>query len=180
MSAVDTLLERNHRFAATGRYEGLSLFPRMTTLVIGCVDPRVDPAAVLGLELGDALVLRNLGGRWTPDGLRTMAALRAIAQAEGFAPGGFNLVILHHTDCGITRLSGERDLLSAVFGVGADETEAMAVHDPVASVAVDVAAVKANPMLPASFVVSGLVYDVATGRIDVVVPPSPLRAAEAG
>jgi carbonic anhydrase len=176
VTTLDTLLDRNRRFAATNPPADLRLFPKLETIVISCADPRVDPAAILGLRLGDALVIRNLGGRFTPDTLQTMAALGMIARAEGTSPGpGWNLVVLHHTDCGITRLGEHAGLLAAVFGIDPAELEGKAIGDPVAAVAADVAAIKANPFLPASFLVSGLVYDVATGLIDVVVPPAPLR-----
>jgi carbonic anhydrase len=179
VTTVDTLIDRNHRFAASGLYAGPQMFPKLQTMVIGCVDPRVDPAAVLGIELGDALVIRNLGGRFTPDTFQTMAALRMIAQAEGATPGpGWTLIVLHHTDCGITRLGEHPGLLANVFGVDPGDLAAKAVSDPAAAVAVDVAAIKANPFLPGAFLVSGLVYDVATGLVDVVVPPALLRPAE--
>jgi carbonic anhydrase len=179
MTTVDTLLDRNRRFAASGLPADLPLFPTLQTMVIGCIDPRVDPATILGLELGEALIIRNLGGRFTPDVLQTMAALRAIAQAEGASPGpGWNLVVLHHTDCGITRLGEHTGLLASVFGVEPADLDGKAVNDPAAAVAVDVAAIRENPFLPAAFLVSGLVYDVATGLIDLVVPPAPLRAED--
>jgi carbonic anhydrase len=108
-----------------------------------------------------------------------MAALRMITQAEGATPGpGWNLIVLHHTDCGITRLGEHPGLLANVFGVDPGDLAAKAVSDPAAAVAVDVAAIKANPFLPGAFLVSGLVYDVATGLVDVVVPPALLRPAE--
>jgi carbonic anhydrase len=179
VTTVDTLTARNRRFAGSGQYEGLQIMPKLKTIVIGCVDPRVDPAAILGLELGDALVIRNLGGRFTPDTFQTLAALRLIADAEGVAPGpGWNLVVLQHTDCGLTRLGGQPGLLANVFGIDPADLAAKAVNDPVAAVAVDVAAIKANPFLPGAILVTGVVYDVATGLVDVVVPPAPLRPAE--
>ncbi|OLT09745.1 hypothetical protein BJF78_05740 [Pseudonocardia sp. CNS-139] len=179
MTTVDTLVDRNRHFAASGPPAGLQLFPRMKTIVVGCVDPRVDPAAVLGLRLGDALVIRNLGGRVTPDTFRTMAALRAIAEVEGAKPGPeWNLVVLHHTDCGITRLGGHAGLLAGVLDIEPADLGSKAVDEPVAAVAADVRTIRANPFLPAAFLVSGLVYDIATGLVDVVVPPAPLRSAE--
>jgi carbonic anhydrase len=179
VTTIDTLLDRNRRFAASGPPADLHLFPALQTIVIGCVDPRVDPAAVLGLELGEALIIRNIGGRFTPDTLRTLAALRTIAKVEGAQPGpGWNLVVLHHTDCGITRLAGHAGLLAAVLGIEPAELDGHAVSDPASAVAADVATIKANPFLPATFLVSGLVYDVTTGLIDVVVPPAPLRPGE--
>ncbi len=176
MTTVDTLTKRNTDFAAHRFRAGLSLMPTLRTMLIGCVDPRVDPAHVLGLESGEAVVIRNIGGRITPATLRTMAMLRTIVQVEGGNPGsGFNLIVLHHTDCGITRLEGQSDMLAGYFGIGKEQLEAKAVADPRASVAVDVAALKANPNLPGEWVVSGLVYDVTTGLVETVVAPAPLH-----
>ena len=180
MSTIDTFIDRNKRFATLGMHADLELFPKEQTIVIGCVDPRVDPAIVLGLELGDALVIRNIGGRFTPETFQTMAALRMIAQAENVTPGtGWNLIVLQHTDCGITRLGDQPGLLANVLGVDPDNLASEAIDDPARAVSLDVAAIRANPFLPAEFLVSGMVYDVATGLIDVVVPPALLRPADA-
>ena len=175
-SLVTTLIERNARYAAGANAAQVPMMPSLLTIVIGCADPRVDPAHVLGLDPGEALVIRNIGGRATPSTLQTMATLRAVAQAEGGAPGaGWNLVLLQHTDCGITRLTGQPGLLAGLFGIDASELPAKTVGDPRAAVAGDVAALRANPLLPGEFILSGLVYDVATGLIDEVVAPAPLR-----
>lgn len=177
---VTTLTSRNADFAQHSFVPGASMMPELKTIVIGCADPRVDPAHVLGLADGEALVIRNIGGRITPATLQTMATLRAIAQAEGAAPGsGWNLIVLQHTDCGITRLSGQPELLASTFGIDEADLPAKAVSDPRAAVAVDVAAIKDNPFLPAEFIVSGLVYDVRTGLIEIVVAPSLLRESTA-
>jgi carbonic anhydrase len=177
---VTTLAARNADFAQHSFVPGASMMPALKTMVIGCADPRVDPAHVLGLANGDALVIRNIGGRYTHGTLQTMATLRMIAQAEGAAPGpGWNLIVLQHTDCGITRLGGHPELLAATFGIDEADLEAKAVSDPHAAVAVDVAAIKDNPFLPADFIVSGLVYDVRTGLIETVVAPSLLRESAA-
>ena len=177
---VTTLTSRNADFAQHRFVPGASMMPALQTIVIGCADPRVDPAHVLGLANGDALVIRNVGGRFTPGTLQIMATLRAIAQAEGTAPGpGWNLIVLQHTDCGITRLGGQPELLAATFGIDQADLPAKAVSDPRAAVAVDVAAIKGNPFLPADFIVSGLVYDVRTGLIETVVAPSLLRESTA-
>jgi len=103
---------------------------------------------------------------------------KALARAGGGdAPAPLHIVVLHHTDCGITRLVGETDMLAAFFGIGTAELAAKAVADPWQAVAVDVAALKADPALSGAWTVSGLVYDVTTGLITVVVPPAPLRDA---
>ena len=170
------LIARNAGFAQHGFLPGAAMMPALNTMVIGCVDPRVDPAHVLGLASGEALVIRNIGGRYTPAALQTMATLRTIAEVEEATPGpGFNLIVLHHTDCGITRLGGHPELLATLFGIDQADLAAKAVNDPRAAVAVDVAAIKDNPFLPADFIVSGLVYDVRTGLIETVAAPSLLR-----
>jgi carbonic anhydrase len=109
MTTFDTLLERNQDFAAHHFTKDLSMEPRLRTMIIGCVDPRVDPAHVLGLGLGEAIVIRNVGGRITPATLETLGMLGEIAQREGGSPTGFHLVVLHHTHCGITRLDQDPD-----------------------------------------------------------------------
>lgn len=105
-----------------------------------------------------------------------MAMLRIVAKANGGEIGqGWNLIVLHHTDCGITCLAHSPELLAKHFGVAPGDLDDLAIADPHKAVAVDVAALKANPLLPGGFLVSGLVYDVATGRIELVVPPALLR-----
>jgi len=176
MSTIDALIQRNEHFAAHRFHAQASLMPALKTMIICCADPRVDPAQVLGLTLGEAVVIRNIGGRITPATLQTMAMLGTIARVEGTNPGsGFNLIVFHHTDCGITRLGGHPDLLASYFGIGKEEVEAKAITDPRVAVAVDVAVLRATPFLPGAWIVSGLVYDVATGLIDTVVAPAPLR-----
>jgi len=159
------LVRRNAAFAVTGAFAGLA-FPGSDTLqVLGCVDSRVDPGVVLGLELGEGVVMRNIGGRVTPAALRSWALLGRLGQ--GRPPGG-HLVILQHTDCGITRLAGYPEQLAAFFEIPAGELAAKAVADPYAAVRVDAAI--ARQALPPGRLVSGLVYDVGTGLIEIVDP----------
>jgi carbonic anhydrase len=144
MTTFDTLLERNQEFAAHQFPKDVPLMPR--AMIIGCVDPRVDPAHVLGLSLGEAIVIRNVGGRITPATLETMEMLKRIAQVGGGAPAGaFHLIVLQHTQCGITRLDQDPDMLASYFGIGQEGLTAKAVTDPHAAVAVDVATRKRDP-----------------------------------
>ena len=110
-----------------------------------------------------------------------MGLLGRIGEVAGELPGGggvFHIVVLQHTDCGITRLAGDTDKLALYFQIQERELNGKAVTDPRAAVAVDVAALRAIPALPAAWLVSGLVYDVATGLVEVVVPPAPLASPE--
>ncbi|WP_433766012.1 carbonic anhydrase [Pseudomonas putida] len=178
MDFLQTLAQRNSTFAETGFDAGLKIIPSRKTMIVGCVDPRVDPMDVLKLAPGEVAVIRNVGGRVNPALLETMAILRTVSRVGGSEVGeGWNLILLHHTDCGITGcLHHAPQLLAKHMGVTPEELPALAIDDPYQAVAVDVAALKANPNLPGGFTVTGLVYDVATGRIDTVVPAGPLRS----
>lgn len=176
MDIIDTLSARNARFADEAFKPDLKMMPSNGTIVVGCVDPRVDPAFVLGLEQGEAAVIRNVGGRVDPALLDTLEILRVVAKAGGREGGIRNLVLLHHTDCGIIgchRLAP--DLLARHLGTDTATLDSFAVDDPHAAVAHDVAALRASAQLPGTMIVSGLVYDVATGLIETVVPPTELR-----
>jgi carbonic anhydrase len=90
---------------------------------------------------------------------------------------GWNLIILHHTDCGIIGCYKHApDLLASHLGVSRAELDAMSITNPKEAVAMDVAAYQAHPDLPGGFLISGLVYDVAPGKIETVVPPRRLRS----
>jgi len=176
MSVIETLTQRNEAFASSRFSADLKIMPSMKTMIIGCVDPRVDPVDIFGLAPGEAAVIRNVGGRITPATLQTMAMLRIVANASGDIAAGWNLIVLHHNDCGITTcLARSPELLAKYFGVAPADLDALAIADPHKAVAVDVAALKANPLLPGGLLVTGLVYDVTTGRIEIVVPTSLLR-----
>jgi carbonic anhydrase len=177
VTVLDTLVQRNSRFAQSRFSTDLKIMPSMKMIIIGCVDPRVDPVDIFDIQLGEAAIIRNLGGRVTPSELRTIEMLNLVSQANGGELGpGWNLIVLHHTDCGITRLGNAPKQLAQFFGVSPSALPALAINDPYASVAIDVAALKANPQLSAQLVVTGLVYDVRTGRVETVVAPAPLRS----
>jgi carbonic anhydrase len=179
MDFLETLTRRNAGFAAEGFHADLKMLPSAKTIIVGCVDPRVDPMDVLRLEPGEAVVIRNVGGRVNPALLETLAVLRAVSKAAGQELGdGWNLIVMHHTNCGIVGCYHHApDLLAKQMGVPADGLDALAITDPYKAVAIDVAALRADPQIPSRFTISGLVYDTATGLIDTVVPPASLRPA---
>jgi carbonic anhydrase len=176
MANVTTLIQRNAEFAVTTFDSDLRIVPKLRTIIIGCVDPRVDPSDVLGLEPGETAVIRNVGGRVTAGLVEELLMLRKVTQSAGGDIGaGWEFIVLHHTDCGITRLADAPDLLAPFFGVAQAELEAKAVTDPRASVLVDIETLRAEPGLGDAIVVSGLVYDVETGLMETVAAPAPLR-----
>ncbi len=187
MTTLDTLLERNKEFAASQSQAGLLMpslpqaLPNAKAVIIGCADMRVDPAHVLGIRPGEAVVFRNIGGRVTPGLLEELGLLGRIAEVANEIAGGggeFNFIVLHHTDCGSTRLAGDPDMLTKYFQIKTDEVDGKAVLHPRVAVAVDVAALREIPALPSEWIISGLVYNVATGLVDVVVPPAPIRKTQ--
>jgi carbonic anhydrase len=184
MNNLDYLLQRNKEFAVQQSDEGTLMpslpraLPNVKAVIIGCADMRVDPAHVLGIKPGQAVVLRNIGGRITPGLLEQLGLLGRIGEIAGEIPGGggeFHLIVLQHTDCGITRLVGDPAMLARYFQVQEGDLRTKAVTNPRAALAVDVAALRAIPALPAAWLISGLVYDVATGLVEIVVPPAPIR-----
>ena len=184
MSILDSMLDRNKEFAAH-QSAGALMFslPRalskVKAIIIGCADMRVDPAHVLGIQPGEAVVMRNIGGRITPGLLEELGLLGRIGEVAGATPGGggeFNIVVLQHTDCGITRLAGDPSMLTHYFQIPDGDLKNKVVTDPRAAVAADVALLRTIPALPGGWIISGLIYDVATGFVEIVVPPARIRA----
>lgn len=177
MNVVETLAQRNAEFVESGFSAELKIIPSQKTMIIGCVDPRVDPMDVLKLVPGEAAIIRNVGGRVTPDLFQTLAILGTVSKVGGNPVGqGWNLIVLHHTQCGITGCFHHAPhLLAKYMGVAEEQLTGLAIDDPYQSVKIDVAALKANPHLPAEANVTGMVYDVATGKIEVVVATAQLR-----
>jgi carbonic anhydrase len=179
---LDTLLQRNKDFAAQQSAAGTLMpslpraLPNVKAIVIGCADMRVDPAYVLGIKPGEAVVIRNIGGRVTPGLVEQLGLLAKIGEVAGEVPGGggeFSIVVMHHVDCGMLRLAGSPELLAHYFQLREDEIPAKAVTDPRAAITVDLASLRAVPGLPPAWLLTGLVYDVTTGLVEVVVPPAP-------
>jgi carbonic anhydrase len=171
MANIDTALERNRAFAAGGGHQGAVVFPALRLFVIACLDPRVDPAHVLGLGLSDAIVVRNVGGRVTPEVINDVAFIGLIT--EIVLPDGplFEVAVIQHTQCGTAALSEESFRGRYAERIGADE-EALREHavlDPAVTVARDVQRLREAPQVSPRIAVSGHVYDVVTGLVQTVV-----------
>lgn len=179
MSFIDMLTERNAKFASTSHSPDLKIIPSRRWMIVGCVDPRVDPMDVLQLEPGEAAIIRNVGGRVNPALFETLDILRTVSHVGGQDLGpGWNLILLQHTKCGIVGCYRHAPaLLSKYMGVQDAQLPALAIEDPHKAVEIDVAALRANPSVPGEFTVTGLVYDVDSGHVQVVVPPAVLRPA---
>lgn len=169
MTVSATLAARNADWAATRFTDGLRMVPALKTIVIGCVDPRVDPAELLQAAPGEIAVIRNVGGRVTPEVVRQLVLLRAVSQSAGGDLGaGWELIVLQHTECGITRIRDDAAALADYFGLDETQLDEAAVTDPVAAVSRDVGILRGMTGLGDGVTVSGLVYDVGTGQVTPV------------
>ena len=170
MTRMTPMLERNEQFARTYTPAALGI-PAQQVLIVTCLDHRVDPAIVLGLQLGDAPVIRNAGGRVTPAVIDDINFLAFLAEQlfgqEGLPDGLFEVAVVHHTQCGTSFLAdpGFRHQAAEVTGIAEAALEATAVADPYATVRADVERLLTTPSLPPKVSVSGHVYDIATGRV---------------
>jgi carbonic anhydrase len=162
------LFERNEQFARTYSPTTLGI-PARQLFIVTCLDHRVDPAIVLGLQLGDAPVIRNAGGRVTQAVIDDIAYLAFLAgQLFGEeADPLFEVAIVHHTQCGTGFLAdpGFRHRAAEATGLPEAALEAAVVTDPEASVRADVRRLLTAPSLSPKVSVSGHVYDIATGRV---------------
>jgi carbonic anhydrase len=171
-AGIDTALARNRAFAAGGGHEDVSRLPAQRLLVISCLDHRVDPAHVLGLDLGDAIVIRNGGGRVTPEVINHVAFVSQLV--ENAVPDGplFEVAVVQHTQCGSAALADDEFRRRFAERTGGDDSalREYAVVDPAATVAKDVELLRSSAAISPRIAVSGHVYDVATGLVQTVSP----------
>jgi carbonic anhydrase len=175
-SGIEAALERNRAFAAAGGHEGAVVLPNLRLFVVTCLDPRVDPTHFLGLELSDAMVVRNVGGRVTPEVINDIAFIGQIA--EGAIPEGplFEVAVIHHTQCGAAALADDSFRRSYADRIGAEESSLRehAILDPGATVRGDVERIRSSSAISPRVATSGHVYDVVTGRMQTILrPPRP-------
>jgi len=171
MSATTDFLSANRRFQRERVPRTLPLPPARRVAVVTCMDARIDPARILGLAEGDAHVIRNAGGRATE-------ALRSLVISQRLL-GTCEVVLIHHTDCGMLTFQN-RDLHEQVRReLGADVTgvDFLPFSDLEQSVLDDVALLAASPLLERGTPVRGFVYDVTTGALTEVGQPAEVGAA---
>ncbi len=161
MSAIDHLIHANETYAA--RFPGpRPLRPKLALAIVTCMDSRLDLFGALGLDVGDAHLLRNAGGLVTDDMLRSLAlSQRKLGTRE--------IVVIHHTDCGMNGLDDTAFRLELAAESGqAPGWDVPGFTDVRAQVTRSVAAVKHCPWLPHRDDVRGFVFDVATARLEEV------------
>ena len=161
MAETDKFSDANARYAASFDKGDLPMPPGRHLAVVTCMDARIDPAKALGLNEGDAHVIRNAGGL-AADAIRSLVISQQLL-------GTREIAIVHHTDCGMLTFTDEqlRTKLHDELGVDTD-IRFLPFSNLEQSVRDDIAAVKASPLLLKDVPVRGFIYDVHTGKIDEV------------
>jgi carbonic anhydrase len=156
----DDVLTANAAYAAGYSPSGLDGRASRGLAVVTCIDSGIDPLAMLGLEAGDAKIIRNAGARVTDDVLATLVIARYLLGVE-------RVMVIAHTDCRMAAGSDD-ELRAAIRAAGGPETSDLTFRtaaDQAASVREDVTRVRGFERLD-GLQAGGFVYDVATGRLD--------------
>jgi carbonic anhydrase len=159
MSTTDELLRNAQAYADSFNKGDLPLPPAKKVAVLACMDARLNPYAILGLQEGDAHVIRNAGGVVTDDEIRSLAISQRLLGTE-------EIILIHHTDCGMLTFSDDEFKRSIQDEVGIKpEWAAEAFGDLDEDVRQSVARIKASPFIPRKESIRGFVYEVETGRL---------------
>jgi carbonic anhydrase len=159
MSATDELLHNSEAYAASYDNGDLALPPAKKVAVVACMDARVNPFGILGLQEGDAHVIRNAGGVVTDDEIRSLAISQRLLGTE-------EIILIHHTDCGMLTFTDDDFKRSVQDDVGIKPPwAAEAFSDLDEDVRQSIARIKASPFIPRKESVRGFVYEVETGRL---------------
>jgi carbonic anhydrase len=163
MSITDELLDNAARYAESFDRGDLPLPPAKGVAVVACMDARLNVYGLLGLNEGDAHVIRNAGGVITDDEIRSLAISQRLL-------GTREIVLIHHTDCGMLTFSDDefRGEVQRETGIK-PEWAAEAFDDLESDVRQSIARIKASPFIPHKDSVRGFVYDVTNGRLQEVV-----------
>lgn len=159
MSVIDELLANNERYAAAFTKGDLPLPPRKRIAIVACMDARLNVYGMLGLEEGDAHLIRNAGGVVTEDVVRSLAISQRLL-------GTRSIMLVHHTDCGMVTFKDDALKATIEAEVGMRPPFALeAFADADVDVRQSIARIRASPFIPHKDDVRGFVYDVGTGRL---------------
>jgi carbonic anhydrase len=159
MTVTEELLRNNEAYASSFDKGDLPLPPGKKVAVLACMDARLNPYGVLGLQEGDAHVIRNAGGVVTSDEIRSLAISQRLLGTE-------EIILVHHTDCGMLTFTDDQFKRQIQDEVGIKpEWSAEAFGDLDEDVRQSIARIKASPFIPRKHSVRGFVYDVSNGRL---------------
>ncbi len=169
MSVTDSLISNNERYAGAFDKGNLPMPPGKKVAVLACMDARLDVHKILGLEEGDAHVIRNAGGVATDDAIRSLLISQRLLGTE-------EVILIHHTDCGMLTFTDDQLKQQIEKETGIRPSFALeAFPDLEEDVRQSIARIEASPFVPKKANVRGFVYDVRTGRLDEVKVPAGRR-----
>lgn len=160
MTRFDEFKEANERYAASFDKGDLPIPPARQVAVVTCMDARLQPEEFLGLEAGDAHVIRNAGGRVSEDAIRSLVISERLL-------GTGEIVVIHHTDCGMLTFQNE-DLTAKIkedLGVDTTGRDFLPFPDLEQSVRDDVETLRRSELIPDDIQISGAIYDVKSGEM---------------
>ena len=162
MSTTDQLLANNAQYAEAFQKGDLPIPPAKRTAVVACMDARIDTGRLLGLEEGDAHVIRNAGGVVTDDVLRSLVISQRLLGTE-------EIILIHHTDCGMVTFKDDavKDQIEEETGIRPGFS-LEAFPDAEEDVRQSIRRIQANPFVPVKDKIRGFVYDVESGRLNEV------------
>ena len=159
MSQTDELLRNAQAYAATFEKSSLPIPPARKLVVLSCMDARINLYALLGIKDGDAHILRNAGGVVTDDEIRSLAISQRLLGTE-------EIILIHHTDCGMLTFSGEEFLQAIQRETGIKPAWAVETFSDLdEDVRQSIARIRASPFIPHTESVRGFVYDVHDGTL---------------
>jgi carbonic anhydrase len=162
MSATNDLLAANGSYAENFTKGGKPMPPAKKVAVVACMDARIETGRLLGLEEGDAHVIRNAGGVVTDDVIRSLAISQRLL-------GTIEIVLVHHTDCGMLTFKDDGLKAQIEEDTGLRPPFALeAFSNPEDDVRQSVRRIEASPFIPHKDNIRGFVYDVETGRLNEV------------
>ena len=159
MSVTDELVRNNEAYARSFKKGDLPMPPGKRVAVLACMDARLDVHKILGLEEGDAHVIRNAGGVATDDAIRSLVISQRLL-------GTREIILIHHTDCGMLTFKDDEVKAKIESEVGVRPAFALeAFSSPEGDVKQSIARIEASPFIPNKTNIRGFVFDVKTGRL---------------
>jgi len=164
MANYEEFLAANRQYASAFDRGDLPMPPARHVAVLTCMDARLHPEKFLGLDVGDAHVIRNAGGRASEDAIRSLVISERLL-------GTTEIVVIHHTDCGMVTFTNQQLAEKIKQDLGADVKgrDFLPFSDLEQSVRDDVATIRQSPLIPKDIPIAGAIYDVRSGKLQEVV-----------
>jgi len=162
MSVIDDLVRNNESYARNFKKGSLPLPPAKKLAVVACMDARLDVHKILGIEEGDAHVIRNAGGVVTDDAIRSLTISQRLL-------GTKEIILIHHTDCGMLTFTDDKVKQQIEEDTGIRPAFALEAFPNLEDdVRQSIARIKASPFVPNKSSIRGFVYDVHSGKLQEV------------